>query len=67
MPKQDRAVITARDIIDRIVCECGHVESEHAGREGDSPRVCQGYRLRGDFRCRCVEFRPVRFTVERVA
>jgi len=57
--KRDAAVLTARDLLNRLVCECGHVESEH----DEHRRRCKP--AQDDATCRCREFRPVRFRVER--
>lgn len=55
--KNDRALTTARDILDGLVCECGHVESEHLMLTDTSH--CN------EKPCRCREFRPVTFVIER--
>jgi len=57
MKKTDRAINTALEILDGMVCECGHVESEHLMLT-DSSRCNQS-------RCRCKEFTPVNFHVVR--
>lgn len=52
----------ARSTLERQVCECSHLESEHCfitGR-GNATRGC-------DRTCRCRRFVPVRFRVERLA
>ena len=50
----DLALETARDLLDGVVCECGHCddEHEHTGRCGAEV-------------CPCPRFRPVAFTVTR--
>lgn len=60
MKNIDQALTTAWDLLDRTVCECGHVESAHVF----DPDECHGEV--GDACERgCREFRPVLFTVER--
>ena len=63
MTKTDKALLTAREILDEAsVCECGHTASEHLNLEDDT-----SCRARLGTRCRCKAFRPVRFTVERTS
>lgn len=57
----DQALKTARQILRRVVCECGCTCSEHAGNEREPAR------LRPCCECDCERFRPVRFTVERAS
>lgn len=53
--KKDKALEAARDLINEVVCECGHWDSEHLMLGNDTK--C------GE--CRCKEFRSVKFTVAR--
>jgi hypothetical protein len=57
----DRALRTAEEVLDGLVCECGHVESEHRGASGEPNREC------GVARCRCKQLRLVQFSVERAS
>lgn len=66
----DRALATAREVVTGIVCECGHVESEHGGGEGDRYRPCasrRDYTAKRRISCSCTTFRPVKFRVERAS
>lgn len=56
---RDDAITTAREILHKLVCECGHIESEHL-RIPPPPDTCHGSET-----CRCQEFRPVTFVVKR--
>lgn len=56
-PTIDRALRTAREVLAGLVCECGHVESEHQMFTESSKCAVKP--------CRCREFRAVTFTVER--
>lgn len=56
MAKKDKAVATAIDILEGLVCECGHINSEHFLDQSCSTKGC-----------RCRTFTPVRFTVERAS
>jgi predicted Zn-ribbon and HTH transcriptional regulator len=53
--KKDKALAAARDLINEVICECGHWDSEHLMLDDTSK--C------GE--CRCKAFRTVKFTVER--
>lgn len=57
--RTDRALRTAKKILDRVVCECGHVESEHSSHS--EPHECCNEM------CDCMGFDPVKFTVERAS
>jgi hypothetical protein len=57
MARVDKAVATAREVIDGLICDCGHTKDEHL--MFDESSKC------GEKPCRCREFRPVTFTVER--
>jgi hypothetical protein len=62
----DRALETARDILEGNVCECGDTEGSHiiGGQEHGviKPDSCVGDDGDG---CDCTEFRPVQFVVIR--
>jgi hypothetical protein len=51
----DPALVTARELVAGMVCECGHVESEHYTHDS---RECT--------ECTCEIFEPVTFEVRRV-
>lgn len=53
----DAALDTARDILDRQVCECGDLESDHVS--GAPPNEC--------CECDCLQFSPVAFLVTRAS
>jgi len=62
LPKEDRALETALDVLDGTVCECGCMDTEHTddreqALEASDP-VCD---------CGCTRFRPVDFQVRRAS
>lgn len=62
MAKKDRAVATAIDILNRSICECGHLRTEHYE---DAAHSCAGDVPSQGCDERCIRFRPVKFKVER--
>jgi len=54
--RTDWALDTAREVLRESVCECGHMDTEHAGAEGRQ-LACE--------ECSCRRFRPVPFEVHR--
>lgn len=56
----DKAIVTALELLEGTVCECGHVDSEHSC--GDDKTFCDSP---DDPECDCTEFRPVNFHVVR--
>jgi hypothetical protein len=57
--KRDRALKAAREILDRVVCECGHLETDHVPVNHKYLGECAD--------CDCKRFAPVRFRVERAS
>jgi hypothetical protein len=55
--KRDAALRTAREILARSVCECGHMGGDHI--------PASAYQLGECADCDCGRFKPVKFRVER--
>lgn len=63
MPENDEddpALTTALDVLDGLVCECGHVEADHSFWDDSSACESDDEPI-----CDCTEFRPVDFYVTR--
>lgn len=58
---RDEALATARQLVDRAVCECGDTVDEH-GIDLSKRYRAAACGIEG---CTCEVFRPVTFTVER--
>lgn len=59
---EDPALATALEVLDGLVCECGHVSSCHFSLDGDCE--CEG---ECGEPCACSQFRDVDFFVTRAS